>query len=93
VLHYPKIKKRYSLSEETLERVITNLYCYTVIIRNAPRMEAVPDDPDDNKFISAAITGKADYIVTGDGHLLDLGSYQGIEIVTPKVFLELSQNP
>ena len=34
----------------------------------------VPDDPDDDKFVDAAIVGNADVIVSGDHHLLKLGS-------------------
>ena len=44
-------------------------------------------DPDDNKFIEAAIEGKADYIISQDHHLLDLKTYQEIPILTPREFL------
>src|SRR5450759_951779 len=49
---------------------------------------AVEADPSDNKFLEAAVTGRADYIVSGDKHLLDLKEFQGIAILTPHVFLE-----
>lgn len=48
----------------------------------------VEADPSDNKFLEAAVTGRADYIVSGDKHLLDLKEFQGIAILTPHVFLE-----
>ena len=38
-------------------------------------------DPKDDKFLACAVEGKADYLVTGDADLLDLGSIQGIPIV------------
>lgn len=42
----------------------------------------------DNKILSAALAGKADYIVTGDRkHLLPLKEFKGIPIITPAQFL------
>ncbi|WP_409348454.1 PIN domain-containing protein [Natronorarus salvus] len=47
-------------------------------------MRAVEEDPDDDKFLEAAVAGDVDYLVSGDQYLLDLGSFLGIEIVTPQ---------
>lgn len=44
-------------------------------------------DPDDDMFVETAIAGNADYIVSGDKHLLGLKKLNGIEIVTPREFL------
>lgn len=41
------------------------------------------DDPEDYKFLEAAVGGQADYIVTSDQHLLTLGEYQNILIRQP----------
>lgn len=45
-------------------------------------------DPDDDKFIHAALVGKAKTVISGDKHLLDVNGYQGIEIIKPKTFVE-----
>jgi uncharacterized protein len=45
-------------------------------------------DPDDNKFIDCAISGNADFIVSGDSHLLVLRSILNTEVITPSVFLK-----
>lgn len=45
-------------------------------------------DPDDDKFLSCAIDGKALYIVSGDKDLLDLKSFRDIEIVTAADFCQ-----
>jgi len=44
-------------------------------------LHVIEDDPDDNRVLECAIKGRADYIVTGDRHLLRLGSYEAIAIV------------
>jgi predicted nucleic acid-binding protein len=53
------------------------------------RIHAVAADPDDNKYIEAAVEGLAQFVVTGDKHLLTLKSYENIRIVTPRLFLDL----
>jgi putative PIN family toxin of toxin-antitoxin system len=47
-------------------------------------------DPRDDKFLEAAIHGRADLIVTGDFDLLALDPFHGVRIVTPTAFLERS---
>ena len=43
---------------------------------------AVPDDPKDDMVIAAALEAKADYIISEDKHLLELGEYEGIKIMS-----------
>lgn len=47
----------------------------------------VCEDPDDDKFIAAAIGGAAKTIISGDKHLLDINEYSGIEILGPSEFI------
>ncbi len=49
---------------------------------------AIPADPSDELFLSIALDGEAQVIVSGDGHLLDLGTYQTIKIKTARQFLD-----
>ena len=49
----------------------------------------VPEDPDDEKFLWCAEKGKANYLVSGDIHLLKLNRYKSTRIVTPKEFIRL----
>lgn len=50
-------------------------------------LDIILTDPDDNRILECAVEGKADVIVSGDRHLRDLKSYQGIPIVRPIDFL------
>ena len=48
----------------------------------------VVSDPDDDKFVEAAVEGKANVIISQDKHLLSLKNYKDIKIITPETFLE-----
>lgn len=45
-------------------------------------------DPDDDKFLRAALGGISKKIVSGDKHLHDVNGYAGIEILGPAEFVE-----
>lgn len=59
------------------------------IVEGEEIVDVIKDDPADNKYLACAYEGEADYIVSGDHHLLDLGSYQGIDIIKAREFLSL----
>lgn len=48
----------------------------------------ITQDPSDNHFLACALTAQAEYIVSGDKHLLKLKSFAGIPIVAPRQFLK-----
>ena len=50
-------------------------------------IEAVTSDPDDDRILEAAVASNAQYIVSGDKHLLKLGQWEEIPIVTAEVFI------
>ena len=45
-------------------------------------------DPDDDKFVEAAIVSHSDFIVSGDHHLIDLGVIEGIPVIKPRQLLD-----
>lgn len=53
------------------------------------RIEAIKEDPSDNKFLECAIESRADYIVSGDKDLINLKEFEGIKIVTAREFLDI----
>ena len=50
-------------------------------------LDVIEEDPDDNRVLECAWAVSADFIVTGDDHLLDLKEYEGIVIMNPTEFL------
>lgn len=53
-----------------------------------PKIRAVKDDPDDDKFIECAVALKAEVIITGDRSIEAVREYMGIKILTPQQFLK-----
>jgi len=62
-------------------------FCHLVEVND--KMVFIKDDPDDDKILECAISAKCDYIISGDRHLIKLGSYKNIKILRPADFLFL----
>lgn len=85
VLSYPKFK----LSElEISSLMYEEILPYFEVITIRPSNETIiEDDPDDDKFIHCGLSGNADYIVSGDNHLLKLDKYGKLKIVSAFDFI------
>jgi putative PIN family toxin of toxin-antitoxin system len=85
VLNRPRIRDRYGLGDRIFD-VSFVLWEVAELVIDLPDVR-VCSDPDDDKFLAAAVGGRADYLVTGDvGDLLHLGEYKGVAIVSPREF-------
>jgi uncharacterized protein len=75
-----------ALVEERLKYVIR----HAQLVEPRQKISAVPACEADNRILECAVAGRASYLVTGDkSHLLPLGRYEGIEIVTPRHMVDL----
>ena len=63
-----------------------------VVIVPPAEVRPVTGDPEDDAVLATARLGGARYLVTGDRGLLDRSSYEGIEILTPRAFLDRLQD-
>jgi hypothetical protein len=89
VLCYPHIKNRKNLTEKRIESILNTLRAYAIITPARSEISVILEDPKDDMFIVAAIEGDAEYIVSGDHHLLDIESFMGAKIISPSVFLQI----
>ena len=87
VMARPKITKRLSMVEVGF--IVSNFERFSQKIKTKEVINEVKDDPDDNKFIECAVAASADYIITGDEHLLKIEEFRGIRIVSCTEFLEI----
>ena len=76
------------IPEEQKKELVTRLINYCEIVEPTKKINIIKSDPSDNKVLECALEGKAQYIVSGDNHLLRLKVYMGIRIVTAAEFLE-----
>lgn len=86
-LSYPKVRKYIKFSDEDLDLSVASIELIAQPVDG--NLHAVAEDPDDDKYIEAAVEGLAQFVVTGDKHLLSLKAYENIRIVTPRMFLDL----
>ncbi|WP_340098262.1 putative toxin-antitoxin system toxin component, PIN family [Salinibaculum salinum] len=89
LLKYPE---RFHMNENEVQDEVETIRYFAEFVSPQMDITAVEDDPDDDKFLEAAVAGDVDYLVSGDGHLLSLESFRGIEIVEPRTFYELLDN-
>jgi putative PIN family toxin of toxin-antitoxin system len=71
------------------DRLLAELRLLVEIIEPTKLPAPVSRDADDDEVLALAVTARADFIVSGDGDLLVLGSYAGIPIVTPAQVLAM----
>jgi putative PIN family toxin of toxin-antitoxin system len=82
VVAYPKLKFSPTLQVNILEFV----FSWSCFVQPNETVAVITDDPDDDKFLSCAVAANASAIISGDPHLLLLGSYREIPIMTPAQF-------
>lgn len=87
VLFYPRLRKELKLSDDEILARVAAIGVLAELADEKLDVAVVKPDPADDKYFAAAIHGQAAFIVTGDHHLLDIGEFQGIRILTPRRFL------
>jgi hypothetical protein len=87
-LRYERIRRKYLVSDEIVAALTTLLRKDAIMVAGSAQVSnTIPDDPEDEHMLACALDGQADLIVSGDRHLLDLGNFGGIRIVSAREFL------
>ena len=84
-----KLDSRLHFSADQVAETIADYLGFLQVIRIPKVLMAVPRDPEDNMVLECAIEGEAQYIVSGDKHLLELKEFRGIRIIRAGDFLNL----
>ena len=78
-----KLEIKLSFSAGQVVASIADLLTFLRVVPITGQLKAVPADPDDDKVLECAIAAGATHLVTGDRrHLLPLGSFRGVAIVS-----------
>ena len=83
------IRNRYNYSSEEVELYINYLRKINTVVGHLPEIRVIERDPKDDMIIACAVAVSANYIVSRDQHLLDLGNFQQIQIVSPEEFIHI----
>jgi len=83
-----KLTEKFEVPAAEADAIIDRLKARAEDVPAQGRSGWVKQDPDDDKFIDAALAAGATIIVSGDRHLLALGAVEGIEILTARQFLD-----
>ncbi len=87
VIARPKFKPLGTVDERC--DLIKKLVERAEIVNPPQRLKIISEDDADNRVLECALAHSADYIISGDSHLLNLGDYKGIDILSPDEFLNL----
>jgi putative PIN family toxin of toxin-antitoxin system len=85
-------RKKFGFTEQKISSAMEAILSFSEIINPGIKVDVIKLDPDDNKILECAIACNAQYIVSGDSHLLDLREYGTLKIINPKTVLELLNN-
>lgn len=93
VLHRPELRKKFPhLTDEVASRVLTRLDAADLIVLPDP-VPQVSRDPKDDIFIACAVEGKADFLVSEDKDLLDIGEHEGVRVINVPTFFSIINPP
>ena len=91
----PRLRKEVKLilknvrAERGFHERIQSLFMNASKVKPIQKVFMVKEDPEDNKFLECVLEGKADYLITSDRHLLELGEFAQTKICKPTQFLKL----
>jgi len=89
VLTYPKIKNVYKALGLQNEDLIEAVLKIAKFVKVTKKLHVVEEHSADDKFIECAQSAKADYIISGDKHLLKVACYKKTQIVSVSEFIQI----
>jgi len=88
VLERPKFKPIFIKAKLKPEIIVSGFLNSAQLIKQEVDVDVIQADPADNVILACALSAGAQYLVTGDKHLLSLKKFQKIKVLTPNEFLE-----
>jgi uncharacterized protein len=86
-----KLRSPFGFSENRIEAIMYDLRRTCTRVEITGTLHVVAADPADDKFVECALVAGAKIIVSGDRHLLDLGKYEDVAMLSAAQFLERFQ--
>jgi len=90
VFFKPHVRQRYPLTLEQIAGYMASMQLLAEVVPGRLQVHGVSRDPDDNHVLACAVEGAVDFVVSDDRkHILPLGEYRGIPIVSLPAFLQM----
>lgn len=86
------LRDKFRRDDEEAKKAVQMIGSLADLVKPRHRISLLSDDPD-NRVLECAVEGRADFIVSGDSHLLALKEYQGIPILKAVEFLNKFASP
>ena len=88
-LRYERIRRKYGVTDEDIDQLLELLAAVALVVPGQSDVGgSVPDDEDDEIVLACAVDGQANVVASGDQHLLALGVFRGIDIITVRQLME-----
>jgi len=79
-------RDKFNVSAGQIDKYISVLVRQAIIVAVNADSKIVPEDPDDDIVLNTALSGKANYVVSGDRHLLKIATYKNGQVVSVNEF-------
>ena len=83
-----KLEGKFDWEKRNIAQLITSISNVAAVLKTEPWLKVLSDDPD-NRILECALKAEANFLVTGDKHLLKLRSYENFKIITLSAFLRM----
>jgi putative PIN family toxin of toxin-antitoxin system len=91
VLGYDKILRILKQGRIEPVQIMTTIISLCSLVDARAKVHVIEEDPQDNRILACAKEASAQFIISGDRHLLQLGHYENIRILTASEFIEMQR--
>jgi uncharacterized protein len=85
--------KKFQYPKRIVRALIAEIESLADLVEPGERVNAIQDDPEDNRVLECAVASGASVIVSGDSHLLALHTFGQMSIMSPGEFIDLMSSP
>lgn len=90
-LRYERLRRILERSKRSTETIVAQILVVTQLVETKSRKSWIIQDPADDIVLNCAVENSADYLISGDQHILRLRRIGGMEVLTPTEFLQRLQ--
>lgn len=82
------LRPKFDYTPEAVQIILTEIISISDFVNPLKTLRVVSEDAEDNRILECAVEAEANFLITGDIHLLRLRRYRGVKILSPGAFLE-----